>query len=126
MIPTDLKPFSLYGLTHLTEELKDRIEILGLVINNLDLSVNSAKAVSGLKKDFQVNVFEQVIYSRNSLVTSTSLGKTIFQQREERRGNTASISALEYLRLSLEFLKALQEKSGRSTLKREASNSIPV
>lgn len=107
VVPSDLKPFSIYGLSHLLQGTKNRIKILGVVGNNVDLAVNVSKPILQIKNQFQLNVFDQIIHNRNCVAQSTGQGTTIFQLEKQKKGNASSVAAMEFRSLARQILYSI-------------------
>ena len=109
IVPSDLKPFSIYGLTHLLQGSKNRIKILGVVGNNVDLALNISKPVLQIKNQYKLQVFSQIIHNRNCIAQCSGQGLTIFQAEKQKRGNAASVAALEFKSLARQILYNIEE-----------------
>lgn len=109
IVPSDLKPFSIYGLSHLLQGSKNRIKILGVVGNNVDLAVNASKPILQIKNQYKLNVFDQIIHNRNCVAQCSGQGMTIFQMEKQKKGNASSVAALEYRNLARQVLYSIDQ-----------------
>jgi cellulose biosynthesis protein BcsQ len=107
LVPSDLKPFSIYGLSHLLQGNKNRTKILGVIGNNVDLAVNVTKPVQEIKNQYGLKVFDQIIHNRNCVAQCTGQGITIFQMERQRKGNAASVAAAEFRSLARQILGSI-------------------
>jgi cellulose biosynthesis protein BcsQ len=107
LVPSDLKPFSIYGLNHLLQGTKNRIKILGVVGNNVDLAVNVSKPITEIKNEYKLNVFNQIIHNRNCVAQCTGQGITIFQMERQKKGNASSVAAAEFRALARQVLYSI-------------------
>ncbi len=107
LVPSDLKPFSIYGLSHLLQGTKNRIKILGVAGNNVDLAVNVSKPINQIKQEYKLNVFDQIIHNRNCIAQCTGQGITIFQMERQKKGNAASVAATEFRSLARQILYSI-------------------
>jgi chromosome partitioning protein len=112
LVPSDLKPFSIYGLSHLMQGTKNRIKILGVAGNNVDLAVNVSKPILEIKNTYKLNVFEQIIHNRNCVAQCTGQGTTIFQMERQKKGNASSVAAAEFRNLARQVLQSIDGNLG--------------
>jgi cellulose biosynthesis protein BcsQ len=106
-----LKPFSIYGLSHLLQGTKNRIQILGVVGNNVDLAVNVSKPLAQIRNEYKLNIFEQIIHNRNCVAQCTGQGITIFQMEKQKKGNASSVAAGEFRVLARQLLSSIEGKN---------------
>ncbi|MDX1918365.1 MAG: AAA family ATPase [Candidatus Caenarcaniphilales bacterium] len=108
VIPSDLKPFSIYGLTHLVRETDQQLKILGVVGNNIDLATNISEPLREIKENHNLMVFDQIIHTRACISQATGLGMSIFQMNHFKKGNAASVAATEFKTLVRQILAKIE------------------